>query len=296
MRPAPVIVGVNPEGPEHRDALAGGAMLARALDAPLLVANVYAPHRVAQDQSTRHERALETIVRSSDGAVRGLDVEHLACPGGSPAGVLHRLADEHRAQAVVVGSSAHGTWGHVEVGDVSERLLNGGRSAVVVVPRGYAEHSERPNPVGIAYAATPESEDAVCAGVMIARGARAPVELITVFPGHDHMHTVYPETGDELRERLRHELYRRAAGIAEVRASARMLDGDPVETLTRRSRELGLLVLGSRSYGALRAVLLGGVSSRLIHTLACPVMVVPHAPTSGPAMTPASGMGAEVRL
>jgi nucleotide-binding universal stress UspA family protein len=46
-------------------------------------------------------------------------------------------------------------------------------------------------------------------------------------------------------------------------------------------REIDLLVCGSRGYGPVRRVLLGGVSSRLIRRAACPVVVVPRCADQG---------------
>lgn len=43
-----------------------------------------------------------------------------------------------------------------------------------------------------------------------------------------------------------------------------------------RSHDLDILVIGSRGYGPLHAVLLGGVSGRVIRDAACPVIVVPR--------------------
>ena len=43
------------------------------------------------------------------------------------------------------------------------------------------------------------------------------------------------------------------------------------------AEDADLLVLGSRGYGPRRAVLLGGVSGRVVRRAACPVIVVPRA-------------------
>jgi nucleotide-binding universal stress UspA family protein len=59
-----------------------------------------------------------------------------------------------------------------------------------------------------------------------------------------------------------------------------LLDGDPRELLTRESSGLDLLVVGSRGYGPLRAVLLGSVSSALVRAAASPLVVVPR-PSAG---------------
>jgi nucleotide-binding universal stress UspA family protein len=45
------------------------------------------------------------------------------------------------------------------------------------------------------------------------------------------------------------------------------LVGDPADVVVDLSRSLALLVLGSRGYGPLRAVLLGSVSQRLAQLL-----------------------------
>ena len=51
---------------------------------------------------------------------------------------------------------------------------------------------------------------------------------------------------------------------------------DPADVLIRVSEHLDLLVCGSRGYGPLRAVLLGGVSRRLAAEAQCPVIVLPR--------------------
>jgi nucleotide-binding universal stress UspA family protein len=40
--------------------------------------------------------------------------------------------------------------------------------------------------------------------------------------------------------------------------------------------ELDLLVTGSRGYGPVRAVVLGGVTGRLVREAACPLVIVPR--------------------
>jgi nucleotide-binding universal stress UspA family protein len=46
--------------------------------------------------------------------------------------------------------------------------------------------------------------------------------------------------------------------------------------LARQSTEVDLLVAGSRGYGPIRSVLLGGATGRLIREVACAVIVVPR--------------------
>jgi len=55
-----------------------------------------------------------------------------------------------------------------------------------------------------------------------------------------------------------------------------VLDGDPAERLIERSASLDILVVGSRGYGPLHAVLVGGVSGRVVRAAQCPVIVTPR--------------------
>jgi nucleotide-binding universal stress UspA family protein len=69
----------------------------------------------------------------------------------------------------------------------------------------------------------------------------------------------------------------RAPSMPKVPATGELLEGDVVDELAALDdREVDLLVCGSRGYGPVRRVLLGGVSSRLIRRAACPVVVVPR--------------------
>jgi nucleotide-binding universal stress UspA family protein len=63
-------------------------------------------------------------------------------------------------------------------------------------------------------------------------------------------------------------------GVAGARAEVHA--GYPPDELTRASGRLDLLILGSRSYGPIRRVLLGGTSVRVMRSSACPVVIVPR--------------------
>jgi hypothetical protein len=52
--------------------------------------------------------------------------------------------------------------------------------------------------------------------------------------------------------------------------------GDVVRELATQSTGLDLLVAGSRGYGPMRSVLLGGVTGRLMREAACPLIIVPR--------------------
>jgi nucleotide-binding universal stress UspA family protein len=84
--------------------------------------------------------------------------------------------------------------------------------------------------------------------------------------------SIYADTERSLIERSR-----ASAPIWNPRA---LHSGKPAEVLIALSETVDLLVIGSRGYGPLKAVLLGGVSGQVIRSAACPVVVVPRHATS----------------
>jgi nucleotide-binding universal stress UspA family protein len=72
------------------------------------------------------------------------------------------------------------------------------------------------------------------------------------------------------------------------------LEGDPMIALAAASRNLDLLIVGSRSYGPLGAVLLGAVTRRLASAAECPFMVVPRTRDAALAVALVGGMESAV--
>ena len=77
--------------------------------------------------------ALEAIAKTLPGG----EATRTHAAFGPRAGVLHALAEELQATAIVVGSTHRGDAGRVMMGDVAAGLLHGSTCPVVVAPRGY---------------------------------------------------------------------------------------------------------------------------------------------------------------
>ena len=56
-----------------------------------------------------------------------------------------------------------------------------------------------------------------------------------------------------------------------------VVTGDPAAELVQASHDADMLVLGARGTGSFTRLLLGSVSSKVVHHSACPTMVVPGA-------------------
>jgi nucleotide-binding universal stress UspA family protein len=197
---------------------------------------------------------------------------------------LQTLAEDRHADLVVVGSTHSSRWGRVLPGSTGERLLHGAPCPVAVVPAGYAAKTpEVWHRVGVAYDGSAESRAALRAGAGLARVSGARLDVISVLdaarygapalmggPGYDRL---IPD----LEARARRQLEAAVTELpTEVDATPRLLAGDPADQLGEASEACDLMLAGSRRYGPLRAVLLGGVSGRLARRCACPLIITPR--------------------
>ena len=207
-----------------------------------------------------------------------------ATPGVSVTEGLHDLAEELDPELVVVGSSHRGAIGQVLAGNIGLRLLNGLARPLAVAPAGYSEGAHRLETVGVGFDGSPESRAALQAAVGLARASDAEVEIIGVALPYGQV-TPNPwafgwEAGAiraDFEERIRGRVESAAAGLPrEVRQSHHSQVGNPTEVLLDASRNLDLLVLGSRGYGLARRLLLGSVSARIVREAHCPVLVTPR--------------------
>jgi nucleotide-binding universal stress UspA family protein len=272
-----IIVGIDLDAPDQaHNALTLASWLADATSSELLLATVFAPHPgPIGPQIERRRRELATLSHRP--------VETIAIAGTAPARVLHELADQRRPRAIVIGSSRGGDQHVVAPGSVGELLLHGGAAAVAIAPNSYVAGPGPTPHIGVAYGVTPESDDAVRTAVDLAEGARGRLRVL---------HVREPAPHREMPERRPGEHLERA--LAGASAELVELNGDPAIALAGASRDLDLLIVGSRSYGPLGAVLLGAVTRRLARAAECPVMVVPRTRDAALAVALIGGMEASV--
>ncbi len=254
-----IVCGIDLDAPDQaRDAVTLATWLADLTASELLLVTVFTPHAGALSVQLEHRRRrLAALARRP--------AETMAIAGASPARVLHELADRRRPHAVVIGSSQIGPNGVVSLGTVGELLLHGSAVPVAVAPNEFTGPSAAGLDIGVAYGTTPESDAAVHIAADLAKRTGARLRVLNVLEPAPH---------NELSERRPGERLDRAlAGAAADRVE---LDGDPALALAAASADLDLLVVGSRSYGPLGAVLLGAVTRRLMRIAECPLLAVPR--------------------
>jgi nucleotide-binding universal stress UspA family protein len=222
------------------------------------------------------------------------------------AGGLKAAIAEHKPELVVVGSTGRGAVGAVLVGSTAERVIHESSSPVAVVPNGYKRPEGGVRTVGVAFAPTAEGRDALHVAAVLARLAGAQLRVLRVLEP-DRADTqaeglmasqhreVAPEEGKRARGRLdaERELRDEVAELSkQLKCEVDVLVNDPADGLVAASKQLDMLVMGSRAQGPKRAVLLGSVSRKVTERAACPVLVIPRG-TAEASETLISGAEAE---
>jgi nucleotide-binding universal stress UspA family protein len=216
-------------------------------------------------------------------AFHELVLETRAVAGASPARVLHDCADAHGAGLLVLGSTHRGVIGRIALGSTADRLLHGATLPVAVAPLGFAERMRGIDRVGVAFVDTEEGYEALRAAAALATACGAELYAATAVEPIAWSATSLVQPYDveghltHMREQAETTLRRALDGLhPAVRSHLEVLVNSPVIALEQFSNDVDLLVCGSRGYGPLGSVLLGGVSHRLVHRAACPVVVVPR--------------------
>ncbi len=226
-------------------ALARGLAAIEGAELVLLAALELDPLATPADAYERAMAAAEERLGTAARAALGETSFRLRTVGGvSAPRALHEVAEDEDADVVVLGSTHRGGLGRVLPGSVGERLLHGAPCAVLIAPSGFARRRRLEiDRIGVGYDGRTESGHAREVAAGLAADLGATVQTITV-------------TGE---------------GGAEPADPA-----DAAAELVERTRELDLLVVGSRGYGPVRHALLGSVTSELMQAAGCPVLVVPR--------------------
>ena len=216
---------------------------------------------------------------------------------------------KEQACLVVVGSSGRGRIGRVLPGSTAERMLHGGPCRRALAPHGYVRAPLETIAVG--FVDSPEGHAAPGAAHRLAARTGARLRVIAAV----HPSSAFDAAtaaGTPSRRGVALEGHHRAAAEAALGRAIDALPAgvdiefevhvdDPADVLVRVSEHADLLVCGSRGYGPVRSVLLGGVSRRLVNGAGCPVLVLAREPqhpleSALGEVRPASPPGADRRL
>lgn len=290
--PGRLVVGYE-GGPTGADAVAFAARWARASGDRLLVVTVHpgpAPlgaGRVDIEWVAYEREAAESLLDRARALVpEDVQAHYARVDAGSAAHGLHDLLVQRDDDVplVVLGSRRARGLRRTYPGTTAERMLQGSPAPVAMVPWGYADSPDLPEKgfrtVAVAFVDTPDGRVALQHGHRIAAHLGSSLLVLSVVPDTRVQPTLGEarQFGDGQADQYRRTLDEAVAGLPDdvpVRAETR--PGPVVDALTDlRPDDCDLLVVGSRGYGPVRSVLLGGVSSRVVRHSRVPVVVVPR--------------------
>jgi nucleotide-binding universal stress UspA family protein len=280
-----VLAGYD-DSDQARDALAFARLIVGATGARLVVAGILPQDPLTGGRDVLFADSDAQMQHAVERAAAPTGATALTVPAGSAAHGLHELGEELDADLIVVGSSHRGRIGRALAGTVAQRLLHGASCAVAVVPRGYRDTEHELRAIAVGYDGGLESKEALGAAVALSEKTGASLHLLTaVYPPAlgDLRAYGYPTTAyaQALREHYESEHEAALEAIpASVNADGKLLGDEITEVVPAMLSEvdggIDLLCIGSRSYGPVRRVLLGSVSSRLAKETPCPLLVVPR--------------------
>ena len=241
--------------------------------------NLHPLHAVSPGVVDEEREASEKLLESERTEAE-VTADLVSIVASSPGAGIHAQAEEQGADLIVVGSCRHSALGRVMLGDDTRAALNGAPCAVAIAQSGYSQHPAPLAKVGVAYNASPESVRALECAREVAAPTRASIQVLEVIaiPTYAYTGLMVPTAGGGLDEILS-DANTRLGELDGV--SARAIYGLAGEELAAFGDEVDLLVVGSRSYGPLKRLVIGSTSDYLERHARCALLVLPRVGEDG---------------
>jgi nucleotide-binding universal stress UspA family protein len=292
-----ILVGYDP-GRADRAPLDFGIAAAEFTGARLIVAavqgsppNLHRANAGIVDAKLKEGRGVSLDRLADELRQQGIDADCQSLTGTSAASALHEAAEELGAGLLVVGSTERAGIGRVLPGSTAQRLMHGAPCPIAVVPRAW-QRGDGLRTIGVGYVDTAEGHHALGSAVALARRSGAKLRVLSAAKERDLTETfgggdalTYPTRYEELASVIlvsaEQAVEAATRGVGDVEVEPDVSVGDPADFLIAASAQLDLLICGSRGYGPAKAVLLGGVSRRIVSEAHCPVIVLARGADSG---------------
>lgn len=226
--------------------------------------------------------------------VVGDSAEFVTRTGRSVARVLLAEAAAQSARVLVCGSSGAGSWGHIALGSVSDRLLHSADVAIGLAPRGYRICPSTTIPrVTVAMDASANAAGVLAAAARVIAALGAELRVVTfavrgrsMYPpraGFDVEDKIIASWKEQARQRQDHAV-RELARLENVSTPSEVLLADGRDWLEALDgidwRDGEVLAVGSSPLSPLARVFVGSTAARIIRYAPVPVVVVPTASLS----------------
>lgn len=234
------------------------------------------PTAASQEFGSSSHQQVERLAAELRSAV-DVPVETIVCQGGAAACLLDAAG---HATLLIVGSRGRGGFARLALGSTSTQCATHAEVATAVIPRGAPIGPIRRIVVGVdgstnSLAAAHWALDFADAGTVVeclmvwdATPLIATDEAFVLPEATEAVHRRFAETMKELRQ---------SSDRSDLEIAERFEEGFPRRVLRDAAAHSDLLVMGARGQGAIGSMLLGSVSSWLLHHLDRPIVVVPDA-------------------
>jgi nucleotide-binding universal stress UspA family protein len=282
-----VAAAIDPS-PESEDAAALAAAIAAAADADLMLVAIEPelPLMIPGGdwRRMRHEtERLLSRVRDSraPGARFAIDTDL-----STPRGLLRLVRREHR-QLLALGSSPGGPAGEVSIGHNTRQLLDELECALAIAPRGLGSRGPLAfGRIAVGFDGGSEAMGALATAATLAAASGAELLVRGVIDdripalGWPHVWMgaileAWLEVMDDEAAKLRRQMQAAVSSLG-VDANVEVTRGRAADTLCALSGDVDLLVIGSRRWGPVARLLLGGTGEALVHGASCPLVIVPR--------------------
>jgi nucleotide-binding universal stress UspA family protein len=261
-------------------------VVASVIPAPWIpgMAKIDAEYRAYLDQTA--EDALERARANLPEEQGATFVRHSA---RSAAVGLLELAEKHAARVMVLGSSSHGSFGHVALGSTSDRLVHSSPVTLALAPRGFrCSPDQRVVRATAAYGGSGSADHLVLAAGQVAAdvGAALRIASFAVWARPAYTTRLGSDSEDPVLTEWTRTMQR--AADRAVAAVEGLTPSPPVETVLGRGTSWGeaiddvgwgpgdVLVVGSSDLGPLAQVFLGSRATKIVRHSPVPVLVVPR--------------------
>ncbi|MGZ4274697.1 MAG: universal stress protein [Solirubrobacteraceae bacterium] len=285
-----IAIGVDGSA-EGRDAIALGAALAAATGAGISLIGVHPsswfPVPGDTDRATLRAQAMDTLHRERDLLAPRAHVEAVA--DTSVARALLHCAQRWHADILVLGSTASAPEGRAAISTHGRQLLHDLPFALALAPRGIHAAPIALRRIGTGYDGGPEARAALEFASRLGRATEATLALARVvdnrIPALGLVEWIAPDAWRQIWEGRRGAAQAAAEqAVAPLRLSTEISTtvGDPGAELRRFTESVDLMVVGSRRWGRLARMVVGGVGETLVADAGCPVLIVPRPTANEP--------------
>lgn len=290
-----VVVGCPPRDPAA-GALRLGALLAKSSGEALLVVVVIPEPWVpgmarvdAEYQQFLDDQADEALEEARRALPPDLPASFLRIRASSAPRGLLKVAEQHDAGAIVLGSSGAGMLGRVALGSVTTHLLHGSPRLVALAPRGFRSRAERIGRISVAFGGRDAHDDLLLSAAreaarfgaslrLVSFAVRAPA-TISAGIGTRAESSVVAEWSRTIEQQA-HETIGRISRLPQpprVEPTEIGWGSDWDEAFDDIEWTDGdVLVVSSSSYGPVAQVFIGSRASKIIRHSHVPVVVVPR--------------------